>query len=104
MEYEVGKKYVRPNDKYPHTFLAASSRGYLVWENKNGGIWTETVQLFNWKEYKESVVHTRYVHWYRVNKTGAIGTYIKHTDTPLSYALNNWATPIKIDKIEYVEG
>ena len=93
-----GKKYSRSTDMTRvHLFVGYSSRGMRVWENNHGTIWQE-MDSIPWKEFKEPVIHTKYVHWYRVPKTGKIGTLVStHPEFSGPYE------HLKTQKVEYKE-
>jgi hypothetical protein len=99
MRFEVGKKYISGNDLI-HTFIAYSPlKGYPIWENSNGGVWTDVgcdVKL--WKEYKEPVIHTRYIHWFKNPSGGIFSTYNSFAEPPSGYG-----ECLQTDKITYTE-
>lgn len=67
MKFIPGKKYTRISNGTVHTFVGSTTNEYRVWENDCSCIWSENYRdsAVSWKEYKEPVVHTRYVHWWR---------------------------------------
>jgi hypothetical protein len=90
MEFIPGKNYI--NDcNVLNRFVGYDYCNKKVWqilgETKSAGnIWIQTnEQAFKWTEYKEPVVHKRYVHWMKNKRSGDIVVSTTKTSTPLSW-------------------
>lgn len=94
----VGKKYQRIHSDNIYECLYADETGGLL-SNGKAKCWTPISFFFKaYKEYKEPVVHTRYVHWY-INYFGQMctSTQEKITDKVYNHPV------IKVDEVTYVE-
>lgn len=98
IKFEVGKKYKLGNSNIFHTFIGYASNNRRVWEKPNGIIWDETTLSDDWQEYKEPVIHTRYVHWFK-GLDGTIGAITTKTTA----SENHKPTPITTTKVTYTD-
>lgn len=98
--FEVGKKYKQKEAVKDIYECMWRNDKYVLLVSKTGPWCTE----INWAavhvhEYKNPVVHTRYIHWYK-NRSGAIRAVVSDKKESESYFGHNC---LKTDKVEYVE-
>lgn len=100
MTFIPGKYYTHGTiDKKKHRFIGVNSKGNNVWENANGSLWSQAIHL-DWKEYKDPITHTRWVHWWK-GMNGDIQATFFDVKKPLDYFGEN--KTVRIDEIVYVE-
>jgi len=86
MRFEIGKQYKNINGQKIHTCIAFSPEGWPILRSDPS--YTSVVVLKpdshvkdHWEEYIPPVIHKRYVHWYRIPKSGVfIHATVKKVD------------------------
>ena len=102
MTFIPGKKYKNSVSNFVAEALYVTDKGVLFRFDFDKAEAFFTNFLHHWKEYKEPVIHTRYVHWWKRKSGGpmvaSIQTFVSIKDESCLHDL------MKVDTVTYVEG
>jgi hypothetical protein len=103
MKFVPGTKYKLITDTPQdfHTYIGESSNG-SVFENSSGLLYIRNHCLDEYREYKEPIVHTRYIYWVRPKQGGMIFSEISNRMRTAEH-YPEYFELLKVDRVTFTE-